>query len=1060
MASNDTVIIDRSYVDNFSMKKYTEENLVDKYFGDIDPSLRTVGMIGFTTEQITNVTEDAFNTGTVLYRETFPNRAQVPESIYSHAAIFQLSNVFSSAASCNFLLVMEEEAIVKNMQDAYDKDTGIYYFYIDKDTVLYVEDIPFTLDYDIEMRIVKKSNDLSDDYLFSATYITNEYNNSISPIKDPYIKIRRSNDGYIALEIKCHQCLRTTTYETIISNNTINYPTIDVEFEGKLAGFDILYKTQTETNYATQLTPLVIYSQPINAPFCYYSMADEQTLRITFNSKDDYFSPEYGSDLKIILYITDGAEGNFDVYTGNNISIVPTDEKYPYANSYLTAAKPMTSSSGGKDQLSLKELRSLSVMGFRTANALTTESDLDEYFSNYKYLYGNSEIMFMKRRDDIFERIYMGFIVMKNQDYIYKTNTLNLNLNLSEMNNPEETIYMLEPGLLFTSNDLSGFASFLKNEELDNKLYQDYLIAKENGTIPYIEDGVDKTNLPAYLDRPASFAEYKRRLGIDTKYSVFDFEDDYSLLESLDNPKLDKFLYINPFLIRFKKEPNLVSLYMTYINQKSLIDFTSQNTDSYVQFIIYQLQIEREFSKEKKYKFTINLMPSISISDEYPIIDYTVEDGADKSDPKATKTYILGDKFNVVNNDLRVFLVIKDNVKNVCYTEFYPTEYNTETETFTFNAELFTDDHITSEGKLRILDGTIYRDPTTGEYYKVNTNDRTLYNRYDKDDNIIGEDIPVDDVTAKIESGEIKKWIQTVNMTKTDDILIPMSDVNCMVYTTYRRVYSETTGKLDLATDEMTNNMIVAYNNELTKYIWTNEYNTASDPITFLKPLNNVRVNLDFKDYTMVQTVTDEDGNEHKEFVYDIMDVTMNSLPFLRWSMIKDIENLKYFMSSFLAQYNTLVDIIDTKLRGETSIDVKFYNTYGKSRNFVVGENDEKLNTVNLYLSFDMWFVSGTDLLSAIPEVKEYIKKEVETINTANLNNLYISNLMRKIELKFAYVDHIIFNSINAYDSTYQAVKNCVTDINQLTVEERRTYVPELLVVDVDDIEINDYMVE
>lgn len=186
----------------------------------------------------------------------------------------------------------------------------------------------------------------------------------------------------------------------------------------------------------------------------------------------------------------------------------------------------------------------------------------------------------------------------------------------------------------------------------------------------------------------------------------------------------------------------------------------------------------------------------------------------------------------------------------------------------------------------------------------------------------------------------------------------------------------------------------------------------------------------------------------------------MNSLPFLRWSMIKDIENLKYFMSSFLAQYNTLVDIIDTKLRGETSIDVKFYNTYGKSRNFVVGENDEKLNTVNLYLSFDMWFVSGTDLLSAIPEVKEYIKKEVETINTANLNNLYISNLMRKIELKFAYVDHIIFNSINAYDSTYQAVKNCVTDINQLTVEERRTYVPELLVVDVNDIEINDYMVE
>lgn len=1056
MASNDTVIIDRSYVDNFSMKKYTEEQLVDKYFEDIDPSLRTVGMIGFTTEQVTNIAEDAFNTGTVLFRETFPNRAQVPESIYSHAAIFQLSDIFSSAASCNFLLVMEESAIVKNMQDSYDKDTGIYYFYIDKDTVLYVEDIPFTLDYDIEMRIVKKSNDLSDDYLFSASYIINDYKNSISPITDPYIKIRRSNDGYIALEIKCHQCLRTIDYETIISNNTINYPTLDIEFEGKLAGFDILYKTQKETNYSTQLTPLVVYSQPINEPFCYFTMADEQTLRITFNSKDDYFSPEYGSDLKIILYITNGSEGNFDVYTGNNISLVPTDEKYPYANSYLTAAKPMTSSSGGKDQMPLKALQSLSVMGYRTANALTTEADLNEYFSNYPYLYGgDSNIKFIKRRDDIFERIHMGYLIMKNQDYIYKTNTLNLSLNLSDMNNPEENIYMLEPGLLFTANDLSGFASFLKNEEEDEKLYQDYLVAKENGTIPYIPDNVDKTNIPAYLDRPASFAEYKKRLGIDTKYSVFDFVDDYSLLESMDNPKLDKFLYINPFLIRFKKEPNLVSLYMTYINQKSLVDFTSQNVDSYVQFIIYQLQIEREFSKEKKYKFTINLIPSISIDDEYPIIDCEPVEEDSKE-----KIYKLGDKFNVVNNDLRVFLVIKDNVKNICYTEFYPTAYNTETEVFTFSAELFTDDHITSDGKLRILDGIIYRNPDNGDYYKVNPNDGTLYNHYNKDGNILESDIAVDDITAMIEEGIIKKWTQTVNMTKSDDIVIPMSDVNCMIYTTYRRVYSETTGKLELVTPDMTNNMIVTYDEGLTNYIWTNEYNTASDPITFLKPLNNVRVNLDFKDYTMVHTVTDDEGNEKQEFVYDIMDVNMYSLPFLRWSMIKDIENLKYFMSSFLAQYNTLVDIINTKLREETSIDVKFYNTYGKSRNFIVGEKDERLNTVNLFMSFDMWFVPGTDLLAAIPEVKEYIKKEVETINTASLNNLYISNLMRKIELNFAYVDHIIFNSINAYDSTYQAVKNSITDLKELTVEERRTYVPELLVIDVDDIEINDYTVE
>ena len=124
----------RSYRDNFSFKSFTKDHLVAKYFDEIDPSLRTIGMIGFTSEQIGNISEDVFNSGSVLFRETFPNRAQIPESIYSHAAIFQLQNVFSNAATCKFLLVMEEEAIIKNMVENYVN--GIYYFYIDKNTML------------------------------------------------------------------------------------------------------------------------------------------------------------------------------------------------------------------------------------------------------------------------------------------------------------------------------------------------------------------------------------------------------------------------------------------------------------------------------------------------------------------------------------------------------------------------------------------------------------------------------------------------------------------------------------------------------------------------------------------------------------------------------------------------------------------------------------------------------------------------------------------------------------------------------------------------------------
>ena len=1045
----------RSYRDNFSFKSFTKDHLVAKYFDEIDPSLRTIGMIGFTSEQIGNISEDVFNSGSVLFRETFPNRAQIPESIYSHAAIFQLQNVFSNAATCKFLLVMEEEAIIKNMVDNYVN--GIYYFYIDKNTMLYVEDIPFLMDYDIEMRIVKKTNELTGDkYLFSASYMIPEnYKNSISEITDPYIKVRRSDDGYIALEIQCHQCTRTVEYQNVLTNNTINYKTVDINFDGKIAGFDIMYRSPTSDTFDTQLQKLVIYSQPVNTPFCYYQMLDEDTVRISFNTKDDFFSPEYGSELEITIYNTLGEKGNFDIYNGKNISIIPTDEKYRYANNYLTAAKPITASSGGKDQISIDDLQSLAVMGYRTATALTTESDLYEYFNNYKILYNNSDILFLKKRNDIYERIYSAFIIMRKGDYIFKTNTLNLFLNLSEMEMPEKNIYMLEPGICFTSNDTSGYAQFLRDTEENERLYKDYQKALADGTIDYITDDTDKTELPKYLDRPASFAEYKRRQGEDDKLSVFDFTS-YDDLREYDEPSEMKFLYINPFLIRFKKQPNLVSLYMTYIDQRSLVDFTWQNVSSYVQFIIYQVQLTREFSDERKYHITTKLLPSINVSDEYPIIQQ------EEDSTTGSKKYVLNEKYKLVDNDLRVFAVIKDEVRDVCAIELIPSEYDPTTQNITYSADFYTDDHITSDGKLRLLQQTKYVDLDDNSYYEVMDEDPAYYNHIDASGDIVENWILAKSIYQMEEAGDVVKYCTVYPIdTNLSDILIPMTDVTCRIYTLYRRKYSPDTGKLELIEASDTNNPLANVENLHVEGYWeTNEYQTASDPLTFLKPLNNVRSNLIFKDYTLAnKTGEDEDGKPQYEYVYDINDVEMMSLPFIKWNINENPENLSYFMNSFLEQYDNLIDIVHNRLRNETTIDVKFYNTYGRSRDFRIGEELELLNTVNLSLNFDMWFIPGTDVLNVKDEVKEFIKKEVETVNSSGMNNLFISNLMRKIELQFSYVDHIRFKGINHYDTNYQAVKNYVEDLDDLTVEERRYYVPELLVVDLEDITINDYLI-
>lgn len=1244
MASEKINIV-RDYADNYSVKEQAVNVIVPKYFDSEEVSDRTSGMLGFTTEQLSNISEDAFNTASVLFREQFPNRAEIPESIFSHASIFQLSNIFSTAASCDFIIVLSEDMIVKKMTTD-PTNPGINYFFIDKNTKIMVEDIPFTLDYDIRIRVITKVDDTGNkSYIFSAQYDLSQDVNSISSIKDPYIKIHRDSNGYIALNVICHQCIREEVYERIINNSVVNYPVVEVPFEGKLAGFDVFYKEPGETDYSTQFKKLIVYSNPITDPFCYYQLKDTSTLKLSFNAKDLYFKPAFNSELKIVLYITKGTEGNFEEYNGTDIQIISQSDRYSYGDSYLTSARVLSSSTGGFDQTTMEALQALTVEGYRTATALTTEADLDEYFNNYNYRFGGNYNKFVKKRDDVYERIFSAFIVIRNGDYMYKGNTLGLSCSLGDMKNPENGIYMIDPGTLFTiverpvddtdpetkmRYEFEFYRDPTKNKSmldiynqalLDYEEYKNLLIdnkpipeeidptgdrTKYARRIPYVELGTDPDTIPEYLNRPCSFSLFKQRLNSPDTVSVFDgINADIVDERNLDNPRGDnnklggQYLLMNPFLIRFKKNPNTISYYMTYIDQTATLDFIKQNDESIVQFIAYNTRIHRKFDKVKGYNISLNLFPSVNIDNSHTIIqskfdynnniDYSyalsnkfsvidavtykyfavftvVEDNIDDynfnpnrmakysivkksiEDISVGEKVYMGDKFTYkrvptteklfsvvendlpdieynteekikigfvivdipniqvgdtvcyildesaekTGNDLRVLFAIHDSEGNlVCYTELYPTAYDGNM-TFTFEGNIYTDDHITSDGRLRIISDWIYYYTgdteivapynknvkiRPGDYYKLKdyfeyeARDSTIFSHYDKNDVVIESDVPSmlvngtkteingQEVESLLQLGLVKAWKPIVNARSNDpddQILIPMNDVNCKIYMLYRRRYSmNENGSYDLnLIDENVINGFNQYDQTLNHYMWTNEYSTISDPISFIKPLTNMRSNLTFDDYLVQKPET-------LEYYHDIMDVYIDSLPMIRWNLYNSVDDskLSYFMNSFRAQYDTFNTIITSVLRNITNIDTKLYNTYGPSKNFIIGESDEILNTINLSIEFDVWFDNGTDLLTAVPQVKEYIKKEIETIDDIGSNNLFISNLMRKIETNFAFVDHMRFVKFNNYDSSYQTIKNNTVDLSILTKQERREYVPELIVIDLEDIKINEYTV-
>lgn len=1083
IAQDGITVINRSYIDNFAVKEFGIDTILEKYFPDIQVNKRSVGMVGYVNEQISNITEDVFNTGSVLFRETFPNRAEIDESIYSHAAVFQLTDIFSKPSSCTFVIVLEESAVQKNM--VYDK-SGYYYFYIDKDTKVLVKDIPFTLDYDIEMRIIKKHTDKKDEYIYTARYIW-DYVNTISNIDNPYIKIRR-NGGYIALEVTMHQCERTVVYEPITINSKINYPVIDIPFEGDLCGFDILYNgpltTGTIVNSETpnvlgmvddsilnsmpdnQMIPIPVYSNPLSRCFCYYQLKDANTLRISFNSKDMYFMPAFNSEIEVILYTTLGEGGKFDIYTGTDIEVIGNNDKYDYPEKYIMSARPLSKSDGGMKRIELNALQALAVEGYRTANALTTDNDLQEYFNNFKNRYGRADIMFTKLRDDIRERIFSAFMVVYNETVAYKTNCLDLSTNLSEMKNPEENVYTFDPGVLFRYSDKSDTdaeifyeADFLWDEELNDRLWKQYQQAIIDGTIPYIKD--TSSEIPDYLDRPASFAEFKKRKGYDSKLTVFDLSRDE--LQEYDDPQNGKFLYVNPFLIRFKKNPNIINMYLPFVNDRLTLDYIEQNNDDlvYVQFITYWMDIKRKFEKRKVYHIDVEIFANIEIANTHPLLDTEPPITDPQEEGYGETIYKLGDPYNVVNNDLRVVLVINDGNRDVAFAEMTPTDYDPERRVFVFSVDIKTDDHITSDGRLRLLSELKWRDDETGDYYMV-TEDNTIYMKYNSNNVILEESVPVDEVSALIKDGKLHEWYTVSDfvenkstdpiMKGTTDILIPCSGAICRIETLYRRVFRTEEEGLALATSDDTNNIFVEKNPSFDTYVWTNRYETIGEHASFMYPLEYVRSDLQFLDYTE----KDKDGN----FTHDIMDVHMRSIPLIKWDLPLNEDEFQTFINTYLGHYKWIVSIINERLRNVTAIDVKWYNTYGKSKNYAIGDGEEIINTVNLVMRFDMWFLPGTDITAMIERVKVFIKQEVERLNDDCVNYLHISNLMRKIEHTFACVDHIRFININNYPTTYQSVKVLIDDVNDLPKRERMIYVPEMLSVDLENIIINSYEID
>ena len=467
----------RNYSSIYNIKDFARNHLMPKYFDVKEVNDFNVGLLGMTTELISSGFEDTFNTVSMYIKELFPNTATMSETIYTYASLFQISELFANPASMDIILMVKESDIL-NLGTI---NGGAREFIVDCDTIIDIQGIQYMLDYDVIIRAKK----YLDDYIFTSIY-DYRYKNSLNPsTASPYIKNIRYNgeEGkYLGLMVRVHQVSKFKQEEVITNNTRINYPKFKIKYDDMIANFEVFYKSPSMTT-ETQLTKRLKNSVPIEQPFCYDRFKDNNEIEISFSTREKSFQPEFNSDIRIEYYTTQGTKGNYPLYKGSILDIVvsPQSDKYEYLSSVTMFAIPQTDSLGGTDTLAFDDLKKIVNEKFSTVNTITTENDLLQYFDNAKYRMG-SHMLFVKKRDDVFERLFTAFTLLKDRNNeLIHTNTLNLELNLEDVGGQTgDRTAVIKPGTIMKyrqgSIDTVEISEVMGRNEEDFRFMNPFLI--------------------------------------------------------------------------------------------------------------------------------------------------------------------------------------------------------------------------------------------------------------------------------------------------------------------------------------------------------------------------------------------------------------------------------------------------------------------------------------------------------------------------------------------------------------------------------------------------------
>jgi hypothetical protein len=182
----------------------------------------------------------------------------------------------------------------------------------------------------------------------------------------------------------------------------------------------------------------------------------------------------------------------------------------------------------------------------------------------------------------------------------------------------------------------------------------------------------------------------------------------------------------------------------------------------------------------------------------------------------------------------------------------------------------------------------------------------------------------------------------------------------------------------------------------------------------------------------------------------------------LKYDVPLDTEKMAYFIRAFGDQYEAMEPVLK-RLDGNSSLDFKLFNTYGRSKNYYIGPEEGSdilwnsnilLDNVYVKIKFRMAVYDRSLYVQTVNAVVNEIKKFIESLDSGETTDVHVSDLIHIIKDNQPNVHYIRFLGFNDYDANKQSIFTKYNDLSELDKTQLQVHVPEIIRVDSSSIEI------